>query len=507
MTTTLEAPTVYGHEVPRIFTPPLRPLTPETSAGFEAIQFALTVMHVRLLPWQKWYLIHALELLPNGQFRFAVILTLVARQNGKTWILRTVILWFLYVRSRRLDHPALVVSAAQDLRMAREFWLANVDVAQNSPDLEAEITNVRHANGEQCLTVDNGARYMLTATTRGAGRGLSIDMLVLDEFREQRTRAPWAALQSTTVARPGALTLCISNQGDDESIILNELRSAAIAETDRKLGLFEWSAPDDCDPDDPLEWAKANPGLGYTISIDTLRTVRASAGDANWRTENLCQRVDQLDAAIDPTSWRACRDEGLTLEAVRNQVVACVEVGIDGDHVTLALAAPLEDVDGVERVGVEVAGVWSNAEQARRELPALLGKLRPRALGWFSGGTAGVLGVEIAAAHGKTAGKTRFDGTFYEHSPGVVDLTGMEVTSACATFADLVKHRQLVHRSSPLLDDHVAQCSRYETGEVGAWRFARRGHKPIDAAYAAAGAVHLARSLPAFVPAPRSRIF
>ena len=505
----MSAPTVYGHETPRLFTAPLRPLTPETSAGFAAIEFATQVMRVDLLPWQKWWLIHALELKPNGHFRFKTILTLVARQNGKTWILRTVVLWFLYVRSRRLDYPGLVVSAAQDLRIAREFWLANVDVAQTSPELAAEITNVRYANGEQCLTVDSGARYMLTATTRGAGRGLSIDCLVLDELREQRTRAPWAALKSTTLARPDSITLCISNQGDDESLVLNDLRSAALADTDPSIGLFEYSAPDDCDPDDPLEWAKANPGLGYTISLDDLRSIRATSADADWRTENLCQRVDTLDSAVDPSSWRACADDGLTLEHVREQIVAAVDVGVDSGHVSLVLAAEFDD----GKIGLEVAGTWDSTDAARqgtadtRSLPALLARLKPRAFGWFPGSAASVLGVEIAASHGTTAGKTRYDGTFYDHSPGVVDITGANVSSACMTFADLVLHRQLVHRASPLLNDHVAQCSRYETGETGAWRFARKGHRPIDAAYAAAGAVHLARSIPRFKPAPRSRIF
>lgn len=532
MTTTLDSPVIYGHEAPRLFTAPLRPLTPETSAGYAAIDFATQVMKVRLLPWQRWWLIHVLELKPNGQFRFSVVLTLVARQNGKTWLLRTIVLWFLYVRSRKLNYPGLIVSAAQDLRIAREFWLANVDVAQTSPEMSSEIINVRYANGEQCLTVDSGARYMLTATTRGAGRGLSIDCLILDELREQRTRAPWAALQSTTVARPGALTLCISNQGDDESLVLNDLRSSALAETDASIGLFEWSAPEDCDPDDPQEWAKANPGLGRTITLDKLRSIRATSSDADWRTENLCQRVDTLDSAVDPSSWRACADNELTLKDHRDQITACIDVAVESGHVTLAIAAPLPHKVGLaevvgamavggagalaylqaredasERFGVEIAAVWSSTDQARREMPELLRKLKPRALGWYPGGAAGVLGVEIAASHGVSVGKKRYDGTFFEHSPGVIDIIGADVSATCMTFSDIVKHRGLIHRSSPLLDEHISQCSRYETGEIGAWRFARKGQKPIDAAYAAAGAVHLARSLPRFVPPPRSRVF
>ena len=59
----------HGITTPRIFTPPLRELTPETSNGFAVIEFAEKFLHVHLYPWQKWLLIHGLELLPDGSYR------------------------------------------------------------------------------------------------------------------------------------------------------------------------------------------------------------------------------------------------------------------------------------------------------------------------------------------------------------------------------------------------------------------------------------------------------
>ena len=43
---------IKGIETPRIYTPPLRELTPDTSLGFEIIDFAETVLHIDLIPWQ-----------------------------------------------------------------------------------------------------------------------------------------------------------------------------------------------------------------------------------------------------------------------------------------------------------------------------------------------------------------------------------------------------------------------------------------------------------------------
>ena len=35
---------------------------PDTSLGFECCEFAEDVLGIDLLPWQRWFLIHALEL-------------------------------------------------------------------------------------------------------------------------------------------------------------------------------------------------------------------------------------------------------------------------------------------------------------------------------------------------------------------------------------------------------------------------------------------------------------
>ena len=52
----------HGITTPRIFTPPLRELTPETSNGYAVIEFAEKFLHVHLFPWQKWLLIRWLML-------------------------------------------------------------------------------------------------------------------------------------------------------------------------------------------------------------------------------------------------------------------------------------------------------------------------------------------------------------------------------------------------------------------------------------------------------------
>jgi len=312
---------IKGRTVPRLYTRPLvtgEPgpcgcgcaLSDGTSLGFQAVAFAETVARVELLPWQRWWLIHALELLSDGSFRFRTIVTLVARQQGKTWLLKILALWSMYLGVARL-----VLGSAQSLDIAKESWQGAVEMVGDQPELAAEVGNVRQANGEQCLTLVNGARYRITASTGKAGRGLSVDLLILDELREHRDWAAWAALSKTTMARPNALTVCISNAGDDRSVVLNQLRDAAMQgilaaaepgntsdeapeDPSDGLALFEWSAPEGCELSDPDGWAQAMPGLGYgTITEAAVRSALATDSPAVFRTELLCQRVPTLDSA------------------------------------------------------------------------------------------------------------------------------------------------------------------------------------------------------------------
>lgn len=495
MTVLDERPVLVGRTAPRLSTPPLVTgppgpcgcgcaLTPKTSAGFQVVQFATEVLVIELLPWQRWWLIHALELRGPGRFRFRTLLTLVARQQGKTHLLKIVALWAMY-----LLRVQLVLGAAQSLDIARESWQGAVDLAQGCDELADEIKNVRYANGEQCLTLDTGARYRISAATRAAGRGLSVDVLILDELREHRTSDAWAALSKTTMARPNALIVCISNAGDTESVVLNQLRAAALAGADEQLGIFEWSAPEGCALDDTAAWAQAMPGLGITISESAVRTSLATDPSTVFRTELLCQRVDVLDAAIDPDAWRGCADPSVSLAGLQDQMVMGIDVSINSGHVTAAAAAVLED----GRVVGEVFAAWPNVNEAREGLREAFERYRPRAVAWFPYGPATTLGAELEAADGVLIGSPEMIEP-PEHAPGLVKMSGQDASSACQTLASLVEGRRFAHPDDPLLNAHIAASVRKDQGD--GWRFARRGAGDNDAAYAMAGAVHLARTLP-----------
>ncbi|NIJ10619.1 hypothetical protein FHU38_000963 [Saccharomonospora amisosensis] len=468
-------------------------MTPATSYGFDVIEFADGVLGQPLDPWQEWLVIHGGELLPDGRPRFRQVVVLVARQNGKTHLLVVLSLFWLFVELRRT-----VLGTSTNLGYAKESWEKAVGMAESSPELAEEIARVRRAAGEESLVTVHGCRYKIAASNRKGGRSLTIDRLILDELREHDSWDAWNAAIPAMNAVPDAQAWAITNQGDDKSVVLESLRASAsrfldMGEGDPRLGLFEWSAPDGAEPDDASALAAANPNLGHRVELDGLlgdaRRAKAAGGEelAGFRTEILCQRVANLDPAINGEAWADCLEPG-TLDELRSRVALCWDVSLDGRHATLAAAAVLPD----GRVRVEVVAAWDGTAALRRDLPRVVGRVRPRVVGWLPDGPSAAVAADLAERKGRS--------TWPPRGVTVEEIRG-EINAVCMGLGDLVDARQLAHSGDPLLDAQVPATEKKRVGD--GWRFTRRGAGHCDATYALAGAVHLARTLPATVGKPR----
>lgn len=494
---------MLGSTVPRLWTPALRPLTPATSYGYDVVSFADRVLGLPLDPWQQWLVIHAGELLADGTPRFRTVLVLVARQAGKTTLLRVLALYWLFVEEQRL-----VLGTSTNRDYARLAWLEAVEAATGNEWLQLEVARngVRKSNGDEELKTTAGCRYRIAASNRRGGRSLTIHRLILDELREHATWDAWNASTNATNAVPTAQVWAITNQGDDTSVVLDALREPAVAALERPevaetddLGLFEWSAPDGSDPTDLEALAAANPNLerGRTTAralLGAARRAKRAGGDelAGFRTEVMCMRVHKRNPAIDPDGWAAAGvDEPEQLAPHRRRVALCLDLALDGSHATVVAAAVLDD----GRVHVEVVGSWdsepgrSAAAAVRTELPALVARIRPRVVAWFPAGPAAAVAAALAARRGAQRWPPR--------GVELVEIT-TELPAVCMGLAEQVVAGELVHPRDPVLDRHVEQAERHRTGDR--WVFVRQGSAPIDGSYALAGAVHEARTIPAPPP-------
>lgn len=522
---------LLGSTEPRLYTPPLVEgppgpcgcgcaLTADTTLGFAVEQFAAELLCMPLDPWERFAVIHGLELLPDGRPRFRKLLIIVARQNGKTFLLMVLALYWLFVA-----RVALVLGTSTNLDYARESWAAAVEVAEGVEELAELLPKnaVRNANGEQQLTVHHGrsvrgrartvhkSRYKIAASNPKGGRSLTVHRLILDELREHHTWKAWNAAYNAMNAVRDAQAWAITNQGDARAVVLESLRNEAIdpetdevrplAERDPRLGVFEWSAPRGSRADDPYALAAANPNMNRhpdrgpfleDLLSDARRAMRSGGEElTEFLTEILCMRVASLDPAVDVEQWRRPAAEGGcllpgSLESLRSRVVWVFDVAPDGRHATLYAAAVLDD----GRVRVDPVAAWDSITELRRELPALVKRNRPRAVGWFQNGPAAAVGAALAKKPGWPPAGVTFA------------ALSADAPAVCMGFAELVDAGDVVQSGDPLADTQIEHAERkWMVGDR--WVFTRRGSGHADAVYAVAGAAHLARTLPVPVGKPR----
>lgn len=497
-----EAP-IVGSTTPRVWTPPLItgppgecgcgcPLSRNTSYGFAVDDFACHVLDKPLDPWQRWLVIHAGELLQDGtgRPRFRTVLVLISRQQGKTHLGVVLTLYWLFVERQRL-----VLGTSTNRDTAKESWRAAVTTAEGSEWLAPELGPVRAANGEETLSTTDGCRYRIAASNRRGGRGMTINRLILDELREHVTTEAVDAAVPATNAVPDAQIWALTNQGGDNSVVLHAWHDAAVAfittgKGDRRLGLFEYSAPPGARPTDVDALAQSNPSVGRRTDLETLMgmAIRAeNAGGAelaSFRTEIMCQRVDRLDPAIDPDAWAACGTSApIDLAQHRRNVALCVDLALDGTHATLAAAVALGGV-----VHVEIVRHWEGrgcTQALRAELPGVVARVKPGAIGWFPDGPAAAVAADLADQKGNR-----------EWPPPYVKLEEIRggTKAACMGLADLVEAHSIRQPRDALADAHVRAAEKLPRGD--GFVFARQDSGgPIDAVYAIAGATHIARTM------------
>lgn len=510
-----------GHTVPRLFTPPLVvgppgpcgcgcPLSDETSVGFAVVEWASEVLHIPPDPWERWALIHGLEVLPDGRPRFRTLLLEVARQNGKTTLLVLLALWWMFV-----VEVELVLGTSTKLDYARESWHKSVRLAEAAPALVGQRGRrwTRETNGEQESWTALGSRYKIAASNDEGGRSLTVSRLILDELRQHHDYSAWAASVNAGNAVRNFQVWGISNAGTDRSIVLNNLHdaceelitwlaaqaaapatlagfAAAGAPGDPRTGMFSWSCTEDMDPLNPHHLAIANPNLGRRIDAEDLlgaaRIAVAAGGEAltKFKTEAMCIRVRAMNLAVDMVAWGRSEEPG-TLDLHRGRLAACLDVSPDGERADLVVAVLLPD----GKIRVEAIASWDSLSAVRRELPAWLDRVRPYTFGWFPNTGAAALAAELGQRKVGRAG-------WPPRGVRVAEIKA-EAPAVCMGFSSRVAELQVVHSGQVSLTVHLGNAEKRLKGEA-MWVYDRRaGAGHVSGAYAAAGAAHLAVTIPA----------
>lgn len=327
---------------------------------------------LELRPWQ---VLNCRYLQAKGprSWLWPEVVTIVARQNGKTTDLE------LLVLTRMVKYGHGVVHAAQNRELPRESHSKLADLIDQHYPKMLPRNGVRFGSGQESIRLTNGGHYRIVAATRSGARGPSNDLVVVDELREFDNFEFISAAKPTIIARPDGQIAYFSNAGTPESVVLNSLRERA--DNDRSLAYLEWSSPPDLAPDDIKGWLAANPSIGHNpVLLPNLeREYQANllGNTMNiWETEYLCRWAAATGRAplLLPEEWER---QAAAPDAGYGRVTMGIKVDPSGERASAVAAWPHKEGVALEVVA-DVTGSPIDSARLGPDLARLASQIKAR---------------------------------------------------------------------------------------------------------------------------------
>lgn len=289
-------------------TPRLAPPVPARSDLASLIAVA-EGMGIRLMPWQESAARYLTAKGKGGGRLYREVAVVVARQNGKTALMKPHII-------RSLKAGRRVLHIAQTRELPREMFGVIADALSEEPGLfpvrRGKTIWPRYGSGQEEIKLQNGGSYRIAASNRGGARGQSVDDLLIDELREMIDWSTLSAAEPTLTMSSDPQIVYLSNAGTEESVVLNAIRARGLSGEDPGLAYLEWSADPDRPDEDRDGWAEANPALGHFPQVlreleRSYIAAKAAGQMAMFETERLCRWVPSMrQALVDGQAWAAC---------------------------------------------------------------------------------------------------------------------------------------------------------------------------------------------------------
>lgn len=387
-------------------------------------------------------------------FEFAVV---CSRQNLKTGLFKMAALGWLFITDQRL-----IVWSAHEFSTAQEAFRDMDELIAGSPFLARRVKQVHRGNGDEAIELVTGQRLKFKARTKGGGRGLTGDKVVLDEAYALRP-FHMGALLPTLSARPDPQVVYGSSAGQADSDVLRGVRDRGRAGDASRLAYIEWCDPNahgcerpDCDHivgregcalDDEARWAMANPALGRRISIEYIRAEREAleAVPEEFARERLGWWDEPGGApVIDLEAWGRSLNE---LSQIVGRNVFGLDMPADRSVVDIGTAG-LNEVGKthlelvIEQRGTEWVIPWFTSSPERLATEVAIDGSSPAAS----------LIPDLEAA-----GVT------------VIVLNGKDVAQACGAVYDAIHEGRVAQIGQFQLDESVAGVKKIPVGDGFRW--------------------------------------
>lgn len=254
----------------------------DKSRALEPIEF-IQMLHAvddfygqpfQLLDWQYqvlWDVYGAIKDDGYRQYRYAYLE--IPKKNGKTSLIAAIALYHLVC-----DGPGgQIYCCAADRGQAELVYKAAIGMIEQEPEFEG-IVKVLDSRKEIKNKLTGTTLKVLSAEAY-TKHGINPTVVIFDELHAQPNRDLWDVMTfGAGAARKEPIWWVITTAGDDpdRKSIGWEIHEYAQKVSTGELDDPHWyvkiySAPEDADIFDEKTWHQANPSLGHTISIESVR--------------------------------------------------------------------------------------------------------------------------------------------------------------------------------------------------------------------------------------------
>lgn len=470
MSAVLAEPVAVGVQTPRILAVPPGDL--DYSLGDECIAWARECLRVELDDWQEFLLRLILARRPDGRWACRRFGLLISRQNGKSFVLLIRCLFGIV----KLGERDVVFSAhlGDTVRSIFQLALALLE------DAHGDVPGWKpyNSDGRERVEFSTGQMLRFKTRTKSGGRGLTGDVLVLDEAQELRDEqmealTPILASKSMT---GNPQVLFSGSAGNFESTVFARLRRSAMGGDAEGLGYCEWSIDDEAYfaadtfareaiVKDPTARALANP---------TYLRVRPN-GTGGISDEYFDDQLEDLSPAgfarehLGVGTWPKDTSRDWAIPRVAWQQRAEPDRAVPEGRLAFALSASWGDrsVSIAAAGGTGDGGVYGWLERLDRgtawvvaEVVRLVTASPTAAVLLDSGGPAAPLAEPLEQA-------------LRPYGVPLEKLSWREVGNACGGLSDSTIAGTFAHRGQLEVDAALAGARKKDIGE-GLWAFDRK---------------------------------
>lgn len=270
-----------------------------------------------LEPWQVFILANIFGWMrADGTRRFRKVYIEVARKNGKTTFMAGIGLYLLlmdnepgaeiYSAATKKDQATIVFDEAFRMRAKSEFLSSRIDAARNNLNVLSTFSKFEPLSSDD-NTLD----------------GLNAHGLLIDELHAHPNRDLYDVLYESTKARRQPMAVAITTAGKNiNSFCYSEreygerilVGNVGAKESDHFFAFIACIDKKD-NWEDPACWPKANPSLGVSVKLESLREDANEAKVNPTKLNSFLRKHMNVWTSSDvrwmpPDKWAACNIAG-----------------------------------------------------------------------------------------------------------------------------------------------------------------------------------------------------